>query len=435
MSSKISLIIGREYFERVKKKSFIITTILMPLFMILAMALPALIMMFSEGSKTKVLVVDNTDSLAKGLESDEDVTFTIENTSLPVDSVIKRADVDAVLVIPEDVVSSKNTQVKLYSNGPSGMKTEMFVTRQLNELIEKERLKTYNIENLKEIMDDVESNLSLTTIRLDEESEETTSSMISYFLGIAMSFILYMFLLMYGQMVMTSIIEEKTNRVLEIVVSSVRPMQLMLGKIAGIALVAITQIVIWGVLLAVMSAVVLPMMISPEMSAEITAYQSGQLSGVSDVEMVSALSMMTQVGSIVGLLGIMTLFLIFGFLLYAAIFAAIGSSVDNVNDASQLTSFAVFPIIFGIIFSTIAGQDPTSSFAFWTSMIPFTSPMVMVARIPYGIPAWEIVVSLALLVIGFVALVWLAGKIYRVGIFMYGKKPSIKEICKWITYK
>lgn len=315
------------------------------------------------------------------------------------------------------------------------MKTEMFVTGQLNDIIEKERLKTYNIDNLKEIIDDVESNLSITTIRLDEEEEETTSAMMSYFLGIAMSFILYMFLLMYGQMVMTSIIEEKSNRVLELVVSSVKPMQLMLGKIAGIALVAVTQILIWGIIMAVMSSVVLPMMITPDMATEMAAYQAGQLDAVGDVEMVSALSALTNIGNVLGMMALMTAFLIFGFLLYASIFAAIGSAVDNVNDASQLTSVAVFPIIFGIIFSTVAGQDPTSSFAFWTSMIPFTSPMVMVARIPYGIPGWQVALSLVILVISFLGMVWVAGKIYRVGIFMYGKKPTIKEIYKWISYK
>lgn len=435
MSSKISLIINREYMERVKKKSFIISTLLMPVFMLALMAVPALIIMFSEGSKTTVVVSDESSVVAQALQSGDDVTFKTNTEPLTPDSLVARENVDAVLVIPADIITSRKAQVKLYCDGPSSMKTEGFITSQLNDIIEKERLKNYNIENLDKIMEDVESDMTISTIRLDKDSEEATSSMLSYGLGIGMSFILYMFLLIYGQMVMTSIIDEKANRVLELVVSSVKPMQLMLGKIIGIGLVAITQIVIWGALLTVMSAVILPMLISPETSAEIAALKAGQLDAVSDVDMVSALSMLTNVGSVVGMIAEMTLFLVLGFLLYAAIFAAIGSAVDNINDASQLTSVATFPIIFGIIFGTVAAQDPTSGFAFWTSMIPFTSPMVMVSRIPYGIPAWEIVLSLALLVLGFIAMVWVAGKVYRVGIFMYGKKPNIKEICRWITYK
>lgn len=435
MSSKISLIINREYMERVKKKSFIISTLLMPVFMLALMAVPALIIMFSEGSKTTVVVSDESSVVAQALQSGDDVTFKTNTEPLTPDSLVARENVDAVLVIPADIITSRKAQVKLYCDGPSSMKTEGFITSQLNDIIEKERLKNYNIENLDKIMEDVESDMTISTIRLDKDSEEATSSMLSYGLGIGMSFILYMFLLIYGQMVMTSIIDEKANRVLELVVSSVKPMQLMLGKIIGIGLVAITQIVIWGALLTVMSAVILPMLISPETSAEIAALKAGQLDAVSDVDMVSALSMLTNVGSVVGMIAVMTLFLVLGFLLYAAIFAAIGSAVDNINDASQLTSVATFPIIFGIIFGTVAAQDPTSGFAFWTSMIPFTSPMVMVSRIPYGIPAWEIVLSLALLVLGFIAMVWVAGKVYRVGIFMYGKKPNIKEICRWITYK
>lgn len=421
--------------ERVKKKSFIISTLLMPVFMLALMAVPALIIMFSEGSKTTVVVSDESSVVAQALQSGDDVTFKTNTEPLTPDSLVARENVDAVLVIPADIITSRKAQVKLYCDGPSSMKTEGFITSQLNDIIEKERLKNYNIENLDKIMEDVESDMTISTIRLDKDSEEATSSMLSYGLGIGMSFILYMFLLIYGQMVMTSIIDEKANRVLELVVSSVKPMQLMLGKIIGIGLVAITQIVIWGALLTVMSAVILPMLISPETSAEIAALKAGQLDAVSDVDMVSALSMLTNVGSVVGMIAEMTLFLVLGFLLYAAIFAAIGSAVDNINDASQLTSVATFPIIFGIIFGTVAAQDPTSGFAFWTSMIPFTSPMVMVSRIPYGIPAWEIVLSLALLVLGFIAMVWVAGKVYRVGIFMYGKKPNIKEICRWITYK
>ena len=172
--------------------------------------------------------------------------------------------------------------------------------------------------------------------------------------------------------------------------------------------------------------------------ADVAAVQAGNFDSVSDsssIELIQAVGMLGDVGNIITLFGLMTLFLIGGFLLYSSIFAAVGSSVDNIQDASQLTSLAVFPIIFGLIFAMVAAADPMGSVAFWMSMFPLTSPMVMVARIPFGIPAWEIILSLALLVVGFVFMVWLAGKIYRVGIFMYGKKPSMKELIRWVRYK
>ena len=205
---------------------------------------------------------------------------------------------------------------------------------------------------------------------------------------------------------------------LEVVVTSVKPAQLMLGKIVGVALVAVTQMVLWGVLLAVMSGYVLPALLPSDVMADVTAVQAGNLDAVGNqdsVEMMQALASLTQVGDLISLIVLMTVFLILGFLLYSSIFAAVGSSVDNIQDASQLSSFAVFPIIFGLIFAMVAAADPSGPVAFWASLFPLTAPMVMVARIPFGIPAWEIILSLALLVISFIAFVWMAGKIYRIG--------------------
>ena len=248
--------------------------------------------------------------------------------------------------------------------------------------------------------------------------------MVSFFIGLIMTFILYMFLIMYGQMVMTSIIEEKTNRVLELVVSSVRPMDLMLGKIFGIALVAVVQIVIWGVLLCAMSLFVMPAVMPTDAAA-----------AGADPELMAAVQHYSSVGFILSLFGYILVFLIGGFLFYASIFAAIGSAVDNVQDASQLTSFAVIPIVIGLLVGMAAGNDPNSQLALWGSMIPLTSPMVMLMRIPFGIPAWQIWVSVAVLYVSFVFMVWVAAKIYRVGIFMYGKKPNIKDLIRWARYK
>ena len=249
---------------------------------------------------------------------------------------------------------------------------------------------------------------------------------------------LYIFLLLYGQMVMTSIIEEKNNRVLEIVVSSIKPAQLMMGKIIGIGLVAVTQVLIWAALISVISGSILPALLPAEVMNEVTAFNNGTIdinTATNDAELLHALSVIGNVGYILSIFGYLILFLIGGFLFYSSIYAAIGSAVDNIQDAGQFQSIVVFPIIIGLILSMTVVNDPNSTLATIMSMIPFTTPMVMMARIPFGIATWEIIVSLVLLYISFLFMVWVAAKIYRVGIFMYGKKPSIKDLIRWINYK
>ncbi len=434
MDSKISIIIRREYMERVTKKSFIITTLLMPVIMLGLMMAPVLIAMFSESDNRNILVIDNSaDTISSRLQNTPTLTFLPQNIS--VDSARRVESVDAVLVIPESIYDNGAT-LQIYTNGASSMEVESAITGQFNDIIESQRLKNYNIDDLDEIISAVHSDVKLQSLRNDEDATES-STMLSYMLGLILTLMLYMCLLLYGQMVMTSIIEEKNNRVLEIVVSSVRPTQLMLGKICGIGLVAITQIVIWGVLLSAMSAFVLPAVVPAGVSADMAALSAeGASANIStDLELLQALSMLGNVAYIIQLFGLLLLFLIGGFMLYSAIYAAIGSAVDNIQDAGQLQSIVVFPIIIGIVVAMQAASDPGSSMAMWTSMIPFTSPMVMMARIPFGIPAWEIAVSLIILVISFFIVVWFAAKIYRVGIFMYGKKPSFKELIRWMRYK
>ncbi|MDE6395354.1 MAG: ABC transporter permease, partial [Duncaniella sp.] len=382
--SKIGILIEREYLERVKKKSFIITTILMPLLMLTLMAIPAIIMNYVDGSTSRVLVIDNNGAFIDRLTNTKEVTF-VPDDSAPTDPALTRTDVDAVLIIPSDIIDSRRSSLTMLCNGPSSLSTETAISAQVNKIIETERLKQYSIANLDSIMADVSASVAIATIRTDKDTdEEVMSSGLSYGIGIGMAFILYMFLLIYGQMVMTSIIEEKNNRVLELMVSSVRPAQLMMGKIIGVALVAVTQMVLWGILLTVMSAWVLPLLIPADAVADIAAMRAGQLGAVSDpssIDMLSVLAAATQVSNIVELIAVMTLFLVLGFLIYSSIFASIGSAVDNVQDASQLTSFAIFPIIFGIIFALIAAADPMGQVAFWASIFPLTAPMVMVARI------------------------------------------------------
>lgn len=438
MFSKVGIIVRREYMERVTKKSFIITTLLMPLLMLALMVTPVLIAELSGSDQRKMVVIDRSGVIAPQLHDSE--VFAIVSSDADADwhRMLDEEKADAVLIIPADVVDGK-APMQLLTSGPSSMSLETAITAQVNGIIEQLRLKSYNIDNLDAIIAAVHSDVALHSREYDADAgSKESSTMLSYMLGMILTLLLYMCLLLYGQMVMTSIIEEKTNRVLEIVVSSVRPMQLMLGKICGIGLVAVTQILIWTALIAAMSAFLLPAIIPADVASNMAAMNSGaaDMSGVSsDIGMLQALSMLSDVGYILRLFGLLLLFLIGGFMLYAAIYAAIGSAVDNIQDAGQLQSVVIFPVIIGIVFGMTAASDPTSSLSVWMSMIPFTSPMVMMARIPYSIPSWQIVSSLVILYISFFAMVWMAGKIYRVGIFMYGKKPSIKELIRWARYK
>lgn len=439
MSSNIGIIIAREFNERVGKKSFVITTLLMPVLMLLLMAAPAAIMMLSTPDDTEIAVVDQSGIMMPELAARAaDLDFvTLTATDQPLDSVIADDRYDAVIFIGQDIVENPSNAA-LYNRDAGSMEVEMLASNAIKKVVEDERLKAYSIENLSKILDEVNVDVHLSTLRIDESgNQESFSSGVSYGMGMVMTFVLYMFLLLYGQMVMTSIIEEKNNRVLELVVSSVKPMQLMMGKIIGVGLVAVVQVVIWGVLLCLMSAFLLPAILPADLSAQVAMASAGDmdLSSSFDPDMINALATFTSVGYIATMMVYMLMFLVGGFLFYASIFAAIGSAVDNIQDASQLQTFAVLPIILALVFSLAVVSDPNGTMSVWMSMIPFTSPMVMLARIPFGIPAWQIWVSAAILFASFVAMAWIAGKIYRIGIFMYGKKPSIADLVRWARYK
>lgn len=428
--SKTGIIIGREYAERVKKKSFIITTFLMPLFIVALMAIPTLIILMGGTETRRVTVVDPDGIIAPQLENSASVEFVTATESA---DTAEGSDA-TILIIPTGLIQN-DRPLELIAGEAASMMLENEISSQVEKIVEAERMKSYDID-VKSILKSVESNLTVNTTRTDRDTN--TSSTVSYILGFILTFLLYMILLLYGQMVMTSIIEEKNNRVLEIVVSSVKPTGLMLGKILGIALVAVTQVIIWAILIVVFSSLLLPAILPADVAADIATINAGNtaaLQSTVDGDLLAALAIFADPWYIITLFTILLLFLIGGFLLYAAIFAAIGSAVDNIQDASQLQTVASLPIIFGIVFGMMAATDPVSSLSVWTSMIPLTSPMVMMARIPYGIPGWQIALSLVLLYLSFIAMVWVAAKIYRVGIFMYGKKPTVKDLIRWARYK
>lgn len=410
--NNLSLIIGREYTTRVKKKGFIITTLVMPLFFVALMILPTLISEMNNKPQT-ITVVDKSGQLMMPLMTSG---LPLAFPSEPVDSVLANEDYSSILVIGENVVSDPS-DIALYNRGAENLQTRMILIESLKNIIEDIRLKEMGQDNVREILAQVEADVDISTYSLGDNGDtESSDAMVSFLVGMVMTFILYMFILMYGQMVMTSIIEEKNNRVLEILVTSVKPTHLMLGKLVGIGLVAVTQVVIWCGIIAGIVGWVLPAIASPEI-----------------MESMANISMLSEVFRIFGYL---VVFLIGGFLLYASLYAAIGASVDNIQDASQLQTFAVIPVLIALMFSMSVAQNPNSEIATILSLIPLTSPMVMMARIPAaGVPMWEIIASIVILYISIYFVIWITAKIYRVGIFMYGKKPTIKELIRWARYK
>ncbi len=432
----------REFRERVYKKSFIVTTILMPLLMILLGAAPTLIMEFVDGETKRITVVDESGIVAPKLTSENELVFEVSDKDLPT-ALIEASQNDdnfGVLHIGQDIVENPNN-ARLYTSSSSSLVIEESIADQIEKVIESERLKTYNIENIDEILAKVEASVHLTTFRTDKEEESAaTSAMASSLIGMLLGFLLYFILAIYGSMVMQSVIEEKSSRILEVMVSTVKPFEMLMGKILGIALVAAVQVLVWGVLVVLFSAVIMPALMPENILDSVQQVQAGAdvslLAMQQDVspEMLTAMASLLDTGHLVTIIGTVLLYLIGGFLLYASLYAAVGASVDQAQDAQQLTTVITLPIIVAFVVTMMVMKDPNSPIVFWCSMIPFTSPIVMVARIPSGIPAWEIATSLVLLYITFTLCVWAAGKIYKIGIFMHGAKPTLRDLWRWLRY-
>ena len=437
MKSKIGIIIGREFNERVKKKSFIITTLLTPVLMLALIFAPMLIAGYSEESAKRIAVVDDTNIIAQQLISTDEINF--ELTPLPLELArTEYSDCYAVLHIGRDIVSNP-TDACLYTNGVAAMGTEQNIAAQLTLAVQKEKMKQHDIDW--QVMQQLNTRVALQSAKntQDTESAESSSTMVASVLAYVLSFILYMFLLLYGVMVMQSVIEEKNNRVLEVLVSTVRPFDMMMGKILGVASVALLQIIIWIVFIGGIAYFVLPHVLPDEILAALEMMKQGvpasAIDGGEQMGMLQAIMMLSNMKYMGGIIAWLLVFVFGGFLLYAAMFAAVGSAVDSPQDAQQLQTPIMLPIMIALFVMLTVINDPSSNVAFWFSMIPFTSPIVMMARIPYEIPLWEIVLSAVSLYATFIAVVWGAGKIYRVGILMHGKKPNIKELLRWMRYK
>ncbi len=401
------------------------------------MCAPILIQQATSPETITIGVADTSGKIFPRLNSGESVRFVQLNGTPSADSPIDNDSIDGYLVITSDIITKESAErVDLILNATSNIQFEKELAEQINDAIETERLLEYNINDLSAILDNVKSDVSVNIMRFDSDDHGSMPTEISAVIGIVMSMLLYFFLLLYGIQVMQSIVEEKSSRVLEIIVSSVKPTQLLTGKIIGIGLVAVTQILIWAVCLLILSMVVMPTILPADMMTDVHAMQTGaQLADTADIELVTAIATITKPAFIMQMFFWLIIFLIGGFLLYSSLFAAVGSAVDNIQDASQLQTVIIVPIIIAMFASMSVANAPNSTLVSWMSMIPFTSPMVMMARLPFGIPVWQTALSAVILYASISGAIWCAAKIYRVGIFMYGKKPDIREIIRWISYK
>ncbi|NLJ00912.1 MAG: ABC transporter permease [Bacteroidales bacterium] len=435
--NRLGLVIQREYITRVRKKSFIILTLLMPVLMVTLSLVPLWLSTLNDGSEKRVAVIDNTGIYAPLLESTDQYIF--ETVAGPdeqnTEARLGRGDLFAILQITDDL--NKNPRaVSLISEKQSPQDLQSLITRTLNEKVTSQRLDNLSTssnvdgETIARVRSIVEERgpVSLRTMRMGGDGTVSESSTeVATIIGMVFTILIYMFILMYGNMVMQAVLEEKKSRVVEVMVSSVKPVNLLIGKIVGIGLVGVTQLAIWAILGGILFSGVSLFLASPEQAAVMSA-DMGEL----DMEGI----MSTVMG--INWLEIGFYFLLFfigGYVLYAAIFAMFASAVDSEEDTTQFMTPVTLIIVFAFFAGFYSVGNPDGPLAFWASLIPFSSPIVMMVRIPFGIPLWEKLLSIVLLYGTFILISILAAKIYRVGILMYGKKPSFKEMIKWTRYK
>ena len=422
-------------------------TILTPILFAALIILPSLIMTLSSGKTgQQILVVDHSGLCEPFFNDTEEFVYTFDQQADV--AAIKKSFPDTLYALVEisEPDSSLNVAVSALSSKQLNLDAKTEIERSVKNALEKHKLERYNIENLEQIIKEINTKVSVKTFTVTESGDEKVA-MVEIYMGIAYiaSFMIYMFIFMFGSMVMRGVIEEKTTRIVEVIVSSVRPFQLMLGKIIGVGSVAMLQFLIWILLTVAITAGVQAIIgfdkiagTTPEI-ANIAGTQGTELAGMVNSaqtdsgvagEIFSALSSVPVTGIVVSFI----LYFLLGYLLYAAMFAAVGSAVDNEADTQQLIFPVTLPLILGLFIMIHTFQHPDSALSFWGSMIPFTSPMVMMARVPFGVPLWELALSVGLLAVTFLFMTYVSAKIYRVGILMYGKKPNFKELYKWLKY-
>jgi ABC-2 type transport system permease protein len=438
--NKTSIIIKREYLRRVSKKSFLILTFLMPFLIVALVFVPLWLSSIKSGEVRTVAVIDATGKYASLFQDTESYRFINSDKSLDDYRNNHDKSLFALLSISGDLLENPKAAA-LYAGKQIPQDLSRLVNQTLAKELENEKLVSFNIPNLKEIIAESKINFNVQTIKWEEGGKETASStMVATIVGLIFTLLIYMFVMFYGAMVMQGVQEEKTNRIVELMVSSVRPFELMMGKIIGIALVGLTQLFLWGVMvlcLLVAGQYVLMGDVDAASLQQGMLMQNQGMVNMNSEEMQQVNSLFQSLATInfaeIGLFFI--LYFIGGYFLFASLFAAIGSAVNQPEDTQQF----IMPVTLFMIFASYAGiyslDNPDGPLAFWCSLIPFTSPIVMMVRLPFEVPLWEKLVSVVLLYVTSVGIVWLSAKIYRVGILMYGKKPGIKEIIKWVRYK
>ena len=445
----ISIILSREYLTRVKKKSFLLTTFIVPILFAALCILPSVIMFMAKDTGKKVAVVDQSGIVMPYLVDTDAVDYQ-DYSAEPADSMkanFEELGLDVLVIVSPLDTAAKTVSVSSYSPKPLSMELKEGVQSKVNDAVEDYRLALYDITDLKQIMEDVKANISMSTYTMDESGEEKiTSSEVYMIISMILSIIIYMFIAMFSGMVMQSVIEEKASRVVEVLVSSVKATELMFGKIIGVACVALTQFFLWIVLTLVLvggfSAFVgFDSIMGDPAQAEQMVEMTTQMGGVDMAEMTAAMQEEEGLGAVLSTLNdinwvqMIFAFIIYfalGYLLYASLFAAIGSAVENEADTTQLQMPITLPLMLAFFIALYAFNAPDSQIVWWGSMIPFTSPIVMLARIPFGVPMWELALSIALLVLTFGACGWLSAKIYKIGILMFGKKTTFKDLWKWL---
>lgn len=455
--NKISVIIRREYVTRVRKKSFIIMTLLAPVLMASMVVLPTLLMMNKDKDHKKIAVVGEGAKTYKNAITDTpDAEYIyLENADVAdLKNNFEKAGYYGVLTILPEVATTPNA-IQLISKKQPPIDLLEHIESTLEKRIEHDKLLGYNIQNLDDILKSVRTKVSVQTIKIDETGKTIqTSTGISMGLAYISGFLMYMLVFMFGSQVMRGVIEEKTSRVVEVIVSSVKPVQLMMGKIIGIAFVGLTQFLIWILLTAAFTTVVKVTILKKTTPTEVTqmmpqsvmngttpqpvaSTQAPQVSSGVNPQLVEFSKVFDNAMNQPWLLIILcfAFYFVTGYLLYASIFAAIGSAVDNETETQQFMLPVTIPIIFALFVAMSIMQNPESSIALWCSMIPLTAPIVMIARIPFDVPGWQIALSMVIMLVTIFAFIWGAAKIYRTGILMYGKKSSWKEIWKWLLYK
>ncbi len=443
--NKVNLIIQREYTSRVKKRSFIIMTLLGPVIFAALVFLPGYLVTMEDKEAKVIAVVDETNIMGDVLKGGDYITFDyVEGISF---ESLKEQYLEggyyAVLQIPANILTTE--RVVLYSDKQTTLAVSDLITKNLNSFIRNLKLQKENVSQ--DILARIETNIRVSTVQRTQTGEEKSGSAeLASVIGYISGFMMYMFIFMFGSMIMRAVIEEKTSRIVEIIVSSVKPFQLMMGKVIGVSLVGLTQFVVWIVLtLGIVAGVKGVVFADADPAAMEQAAQSimdsGTMGQVAPMDLNEAQQVFGEVFDKLGainfplIIGAFLFFFIGGYLLYASLFAAIGSAVDNETETQQFMLPVTIPIIAGLLVMISAMTNPHNPVAVVFSIVPFTSPIVMMARIPYGVPVGELILSGLLLVLTFIGAIWMAARIYRTGILMYGKKTSYRELLKWLTYK